>query len=170
MQIQPYLFFEGRCDEAVEFYRTALGATVTGLMRYKESPEQSETPHGAGDKVMHVSFQIGATTVMASDGRCSGKPSFQGFRAHAHHQGRDRGGADVCGSLGRRTGAHGDGQDVLFRCASAWSATVLACSGWFTWRRRPDFSCWNTSPKRRGDCTAHSRLIVVLKANDVSAR
>lgn len=79
MQVQPYLFFEGRCDEAVEFYRTALGAKVTGLMRYKESPEQSGTPHGAGDKVMHLSLQIGETTVMASDGRCSGKPSFQGF-------------------------------------------------------------------------------------------
>ncbi len=79
MQVQPYLFFEGRCEEAVEFYRTALGAEVTGLMRYKENPVPGTSPHGAADKVMHMSFRIGETTVLASDGRCSGQPGFQGF-------------------------------------------------------------------------------------------
>ena len=79
MQVQPYLFFDGRCEEAVEFYRRALGAEVTALSRYKESPETGMIPSGGGDKVMHASFRIGGTTVMASDGRCEGKPSFQGF-------------------------------------------------------------------------------------------
>ena len=82
MQVQPYLFFDGRCDEAVEFYRKALGAEVTMLMRFKDSPEPpdpSMVPPGSGDKVMHTSFRIGDTTVMASDGRCQGQPSFQGF-------------------------------------------------------------------------------------------
>jgi PhnB protein len=82
MQIQPYLFFEGRCEEAMEFYRKALGAEVTMLMRYKDSPEPPQpgmVPPGAENKVMHSSFKIGETTVMASDGVCSGKPSFQGF-------------------------------------------------------------------------------------------
>jgi PhnB protein len=82
MQVQPYLFFDGRCEEAVEFYRSALGAEVTMLMRFKDSPEPLEpgmVPPGAGDKVMHVSFRIGETTVLASDGRCEGRPSFQGF-------------------------------------------------------------------------------------------
>jgi PhnB protein len=82
MQVQPYLFFDGRCEEAVEFYRRALGAEVTMLMRFKDSPEPLEpgmVPPGAGDKVMHVSFRIGETTVLASDGRCEGRPSFQGF-------------------------------------------------------------------------------------------
>jgi PhnB protein len=79
MQIQPYLFFEGRCEEAVEFYRSSLGAEVTSLMRYKESPQPSTCPPGAGDKVMHMSFCVGETTVLASDGRCSGQPGFQGF-------------------------------------------------------------------------------------------
>jgi PhnB protein len=82
MQVQPYLFFDGRCEEAVEFYRKSLGAEVTMLMRFKDSPEPHQSgmcPPGAGDKVMHTSFRIGDTTVMASDGRCSGKPSFQGF-------------------------------------------------------------------------------------------
>ena len=82
MQVQPYLFFEGRCEEAVEFYRSALGAEVTMLMRFKDSPDPHEpgtVPPGAGDKVMHVSFRIGETTVLASDGRCEGRPSFQGF-------------------------------------------------------------------------------------------
>src|SRR5882724_3634514 len=77
--VQPYLFFDGRCEEAVEYYRKTLGAEVTALMRYKDSPEPSMCPAGAGNKVMHASFRIGETTVMASDGRCEGKPSFQGF-------------------------------------------------------------------------------------------
>jgi PhnB protein len=82
MQVQPYLFFDGRCEEAVEFYKSALGAEVTMLMRFKDSPEPPDpgmVPPGSGDKVMHTSFRIGDTTVMASDGRCQGQPSFQGF-------------------------------------------------------------------------------------------
>jgi PhnB protein len=79
MQVQPYLFFDGRCEEAVEFYRSALGAEVTTLMRFKDSPDPGTIPPGAGDKVMHMSFRIGETTVLASDGRCLGRPSFQGF-------------------------------------------------------------------------------------------
>ena len=82
MQVQPYLFFDGRCEEAVEFYRRALGAEVTMLMRFKDSPEPPQpgmVPPGAENKVMHSSFRIGDTTVMASDGRCMGQPSFQGF-------------------------------------------------------------------------------------------
>ena len=77
--IQPYLFFDGRCDEALEFYRRALGAEVTMLARFKDSPEPTMCPPGAGEKVMHASFRIGETTVLASDGRCEGRPSFQGF-------------------------------------------------------------------------------------------
>jgi len=82
MQIQPYLFFDGRCEEAIEYYRKALGAKVNMLLRYKdnpEPPEQSKAPPGSGDKVMHASLSIGETTVMASDGFCQGKPNFQGF-------------------------------------------------------------------------------------------
>jgi PhnB protein len=79
MQAQPYLLFEGRCEEAIEFYRRALGAEVTMLMRFKESPDPGAVVPGAEDKVMHASFRIGETTVLASDGRCQGRPSFQGF-------------------------------------------------------------------------------------------
>jgi PhnB protein len=82
MQVQPYLFFEGRCEEAIEFYRGAVGAEVLMLMRYKENPEPPQpgmVPPGSENKVMHASFRIGDTEVMASDGRCSGKPTFQGF-------------------------------------------------------------------------------------------
>jgi PhnB protein len=79
MQVQPYLFFDGRCEEALAFYKSALGAEVTMLMRFKDSPEPAGCPDGAGDKVMHASFQIGEATVMASDGRCQGRPSFAGF-------------------------------------------------------------------------------------------
>jgi len=79
MQIQPYLFYDGRCEEALAFYGRALGAEVTMLMRFKDSPDPGMNPPGAGDKVMHASFRIGETTVMASDGRCEGQPSFHGF-------------------------------------------------------------------------------------------
>jgi PhnB protein len=82
MQVQPYLFFDGRCEEAIEFYKNALGAEVTMLMRFKDSPEPPSpgcVPPGAENKVMHASFRIGETIVMASDGRCLGKPTFQGF-------------------------------------------------------------------------------------------
>lgn len=79
MQLQPYLFFEGRTEEALGFYRDALGAEVTALMRFRESPEPEQCPPGGADKVMHACFTIAGQTVMASDGRCSGRPEFGGF-------------------------------------------------------------------------------------------
>ena len=82
MQVQPYLFFDGRCEEALAFYRTALGAEVTLLMRFSESPEPPAPgmcAPGSEDKIMHSSFRIGETTLMASDGRAMGKPVFAGI-------------------------------------------------------------------------------------------
>jgi PhnB protein len=82
MHVQPYLFFDGRCEEAVAFYKQTLGAEVTQLLRFKDSPEPPQpgmVPPGSEDKVMHTSFRIGDLTVMASDGQCVGQPSFQGF-------------------------------------------------------------------------------------------
>ena len=82
MQVQPYVFFDGRCEEALEFYRSAIGAEVLCLMRFKDSPEPAApgmVPPGAENKVMHASVRIGDTTVLASDGRAQGRPSFQGF-------------------------------------------------------------------------------------------
>ncbi len=82
MQVQSYLFFEGRCEEAAEFYRRALGAEVTMLMRFKDIPEPREREQVSPDaenKVMHMSFRIGETTLLASDGRRLGRPTFQDF-------------------------------------------------------------------------------------------
>src|SRR5262245_53949378 len=79
--IQPYLFFGGRCEEALEFYRTALGAKVELLMRYKDSPEPHPPgllPPGFENKVMHTTFHIGGNTLMASDG-CEVGKHFNGF-------------------------------------------------------------------------------------------
>jgi PhnB protein len=80
--IQPYLFFEGRTEEAIEFYRRTLGATVNMQLRFKESPEPPPPgcmPADMENKIMHAQIQIGETVVLMSDGHCSGKPSFQGF-------------------------------------------------------------------------------------------
>ncbi len=79
MVVQPYLFFDGRCEEALEFYRRALDAEVVGVHRFKDSPNPEMAPPGGGDKVMHASIRIGDTTLMASDGQCTGKQSYQGF-------------------------------------------------------------------------------------------
>jgi PhnB protein len=78
MHVQSYLFFEGRCGEALEFYHDALGAEVTELVRYRDNPDGGCKP-GTEDKVMHCSFRIGETVVWASDGLCLGQPKFHGF-------------------------------------------------------------------------------------------
>jgi PhnB protein len=79
MKVQPYVFFDGKCDEALEFYQRALGAKVTALMRWKEAPDKSMITPGQENKVMHSEFQVGETVILASDGRGTGSPSFQGF-------------------------------------------------------------------------------------------
>lgn len=82
MLVEPYLFFEGRCEEAMAFYTKAVGAKVEALMRYRESPEPPPpdmVPPGSQNKVMHALFRIGDSAVMGSDGNCSGKQTFSGF-------------------------------------------------------------------------------------------
>jgi PhnB protein len=82
MPIQPYLFFNGKCDEAIEFYRQALGAEVTMLMRYQDAPEPPPPgmlPPGSENKVMHANIKIGDATILASDGHCTGATKFEGF-------------------------------------------------------------------------------------------
>lgn len=82
MQVQSYLFFNGRCEEALDFYKGALGAKVEMLMRFKDNPDAPQPgmcPPGFDDKVMHAELRIGDTVVMASDGMTPGKPEFKGF-------------------------------------------------------------------------------------------
>jgi PhnB protein len=82
MAVQPYLFFDGRAEEALDYYRKTLGAEVLSLMRFKENPDQgaqSMSPPNSGEKVMHASFRIGDSTLMASDGYAKGNPVFQGI-------------------------------------------------------------------------------------------
>lgn len=81
MQVQAYLFFDGRCEEAIAFYRQALGAELQMLMRYKDSPEMpppGSVPPGYDDKVMHCALRIGESVVMAADGG-GDSPGFRGF-------------------------------------------------------------------------------------------
>lgn len=84
MTVQPYLFFDGKCEEALEFYKGAIDAKVDMLMRFSENPDKPEPgqmnlPPGAENKVMHCAFKVGDTQILASDGHCAGKASFQGF-------------------------------------------------------------------------------------------
>ena len=86
MQIQPYLTFEGRCEEAVEFYKKALGAEVKMLMRMKDNPEPNAQGEGCvpttganAEKIMHAELDIGGNTVMLSDGMMQDQPAFKGF-------------------------------------------------------------------------------------------
>jgi PhnB protein len=79
MPIQPYLTFNGRCEEAIDFYRKALGAEVQMMLRFKEAPDQSMMPPGSGDKIMHSAVKIGDGVVLASDGMCAGTNDFQNF-------------------------------------------------------------------------------------------
>jgi len=79
MQIQPYLFFDGRCEEAIEFYKKTLGAETGMLMRWKDSPDKSMCTPANANKVMHGTIRVGESTVMVSDGRNTGKPKFDGF-------------------------------------------------------------------------------------------
>ncbi len=82
MKVEAYLNFDGRCEEALEFYRGALDAQVTRLMRYKDmpgTPQPGMVPPGTEEKVMHSSFQVGNTTLLASDCHCQGKATIQGI-------------------------------------------------------------------------------------------
>lgn len=80
--ISPYLFFAGRCEEALNFYREAIGAQTEMVMRYSESPEPippGRLQPGFENKIMHASFRVGEALVMASDG-CNDEGSFDGFQ------------------------------------------------------------------------------------------
>jgi PhnB protein len=81
MLVQSYLFFDGRCEEAIDFYRGALHADLQMLLRFKDNPEPEKAggiAPGTENKVMHAQLRVGETIIMASDGRCTGKPNFQG--------------------------------------------------------------------------------------------
>ena len=128
MQVQPYLFFDGRCDEALEFYQKAVGAKVGTVMRFKDAPDQSMISPGSHDKVMHAAVRVGDTQVLVSDGRRLGKPTFQGFALTIT--------APDAAEGERRFNALADGARCKCRLrkpssrpASAWSPTSSASAG-----------------------------------------
>ncbi|HEU0157726.1 MAG TPA: VOC family protein [Hyphomicrobiaceae bacterium] len=79
MAVTPYLFFDGRCEEAIEFYKKALGAEVQMLMRFKDGPDKSMCAPGTEEKVMHACLRVAGMPVMLSDGRAQMQPKFEGF-------------------------------------------------------------------------------------------
>ena len=79
MTTNPYLFFDGRCTEALEFYTATLGAQILMTVPYSASPDNSQNPPGSEGKIMHARFTVGSGVIMATDGHCAGKPQFEGF-------------------------------------------------------------------------------------------
>lgn len=82
MRVEPYLNFNGRCEEALQFYTRALGAEVMMMMRMNESPDPHPpgmVPPGSEEKIMHAALRVGDTTVMVSDGGCRGEAHFEGI-------------------------------------------------------------------------------------------
>ena len=81
MNVQPYLSFEGRCQEALDFYKSAIGATIEVVMQFKDAPAdvQMQISPGSKNLVMHSSFKVGDTQIMATDGGCSGASKFSGI-------------------------------------------------------------------------------------------
>ena len=79
MQMQPYVFFDGRCEEAIDFYKKAIGAHTEMVMRWKDCPDKSAVTPQNENKVMHASLTIGDSTMLVSDGHCQGKTTFAGF-------------------------------------------------------------------------------------------
>jgi PhnB protein len=79
MHVQPYLNFDGRCEEALEFYKKAVGAKVGMMMRFKDAPDPAMSAPGNENKVMHSAVEVGDSTVLMSDGRCTGSANFSGI-------------------------------------------------------------------------------------------
>lgn len=78
MHVDPYLYFNGHCEEAISFYRSSIGAELIALTRFGQFPDVP-APATAQDKIMHASIRVGETTILASDGQCQGSTNFQGF-------------------------------------------------------------------------------------------
>lgn len=144
MQVQPYLMFDGRCEEALAFYAQALGAQTQLLMRFRDSPEPpagecSASAAVPGDKVMHAELRVGETTLMASDGMAGGHPVFNGISltlsVASEVEARSRFDALADAARWWRRWPR-----PSFRPRSAWSTTVLACRGW----------CWRTPRRAEG--------------------
>jgi len=79
MDVQAYLFFDGKTDEALAYYAEKIGAKTEALMRFEECPAKEQMPEATWSKVMHSNFRVGDTQIMASDGNCGGQATFAGF-------------------------------------------------------------------------------------------
>ena len=79
MALQPYLFFDGRTEEAIDFYKKAIGADVEMLMRWKDCPDKSAVTPQNENKIMHASIKLGDDRILMSDGECHDKADFKGF-------------------------------------------------------------------------------------------
>ncbi len=131
MQVQSYLFFNGRCEEAIEFYKKTLGAKVEMMMRFSESPEKSSMPVQPNpNKIMHSCFKIGDTAIMASDGCSEGTPEFKGFSLSINAKDEAEATPPVRGAVGRRPGASAADQDVLLARLRHGRRTSSAWAGW----------------------------------------
>ncbi|QKT03876.1 VOC family protein [Ectothiorhodospiraceae bacterium 2226] len=117
MNLEAYLFLDGRCEEALAFYQQALGAELLAKMRFSESPEPpppDQVPPGSDEKIMHAAVRVGDSVLMLSDGNCTGRPSFNGFALTLN--------ADDEAAAERLFGALGEGGAVQMPLAKTFFA------------------------------------------------
>jgi len=130
MVVQPYLFFDGRCEEALDFHKSSLRAEVTRVVPYQDAPDPPPgmVPPGSEGKIMHASFRLGETTVMASGGRCGGQLEFKGFSLPltvASEEDADR----VFAALAECGQVYMPRSKTSSPRASEWSRTASVCRG-----------------------------------------
>ena len=112
MQVRPYLYFDGRCEEAIEFYKTAIGAKVSMLMRFGQSPvpiPPERLEPGSENKVMHATLFVGDSIINLSDGSSRGNPVFKRHRSHPRRSHRTRGKKYFQQPVRRRQSKHATG-------------------------------------------------------------
>lgn len=129
MLVQPYLSFDGRCEEAIEFYRKALGAEMQMLMRFKEAPDPYKCQPGSEDKVMHMCFRIGDTAFLHPTAAVKANPISRAFRCLSRQLMVPK--PNGCSTRWQTVGrCKCPWPRPFFRRVSAWLPTALACLGW----------------------------------------
>ncbi|MEE3715362.1 glyoxalase/bleomycin resistance/extradiol dioxygenase family protein [Tumidithrix elongata RA019] len=67
MQLNPYLFFNGNCQEAFEFYEQCLGGKIAMKFLNENAPPEGQMTEMPGEKIMHIRLEVGDWVLMGGD-------------------------------------------------------------------------------------------------------